>query len=338
MAACFNHPLRDTVTLDCVPIMGPDWGNPMFPDHLTAWSKISDSIFIWDYTTNYAHYNMYFPNFSVMLDNVKFFVENNVKGVYEEGNYMSDTADFPELRAYITSKILWDPYMSEEEYYGHINDFLEGYYGPGWTYLREYIDWAEEIPGDKHFTCVLSGPESILATFEKVQTNPEDPYPDTLTEDMIRNYQDTDWTVYSNYYTKIKRCTYLENAAQYFDNAMQAAETDEQRNRIDKASLQVDYLESIYLYNNYKAGKGDIITMLLRFFDANEDLFTKEEKSAFRKEISKLANTQTDEKYAEFNRTLRDNLYKHGITKILEAGKDISDPANLDFTQLPNEW
>ena len=43
------------------------------------------------------------------------------------------------------SKILWNPYMTEEEYYAHIDEFLEAFYGPGWTYIRKYIDMADNI-------------------------------------------------------------------------------------------------------------------------------------------------------------------------------------------------
>ena len=32
------------------------------------------------------------------------------------------------------------PYMTEEEYYTHMDEFLAAYYGGGWKYIRQYID------------------------------------------------------------------------------------------------------------------------------------------------------------------------------------------------------
>jgi len=182
--SCSSHSQRDNVALGCCP-----WFNnpPTISDDLPAWSQITDSIIIWNYTTNYCNYNMYFPNLSVMLDDVRFYAENNVIGIYEQGNGQSDCAEFPELRAYIISKILWDPYMTEEEYWGHIDDFLEGFYGPGWTYIREYIDMVEGMFEDKCIH-IYNGPgtEQMFFTFDEVTVNPKGTYPEELTEEMIR--------------------------------------------------------------------------------------------------------------------------------------------------------
>lgn len=46
------------------------------------------------------------------------------------------------MRAYVLAKLMWDPYMTEEAYQEHINDFLQGYYGSGWEEIREYFDFV----------------------------------------------------------------------------------------------------------------------------------------------------------------------------------------------------
>lgn len=107
---------------------------------LEKWSAICDNIYIWDYTTNYAYYLATFPNFHVLRENMKFFAEHNVKGVYEQGNGSGPSGEFGELRAYLISKLLMDPYMSKDEYYAHMDEFLAAYYGDGWEYIRKYID------------------------------------------------------------------------------------------------------------------------------------------------------------------------------------------------------
>ena len=66
---------------------------------LEKWSAICDNIYIWDYTTNYAYYLATFPNFHVLRENMKYFADHNVKGVYEQGNASGPAGEFGELRA-----------------------------------------------------------------------------------------------------------------------------------------------------------------------------------------------------------------------------------------------
>ncbi|MBQ2733349.1 MAG: DUF4838 domain-containing protein [Clostridia bacterium] len=114
--------------------------NKEFREDLLAWSKICDNIYIWDYTINYRFAIPTFPNLHVLRENMRFYAENNVKGVFPEGNYMSVSGEFAELRAYLLAKLLTDPMMSEEEYNRHMDEFLAAYYGEGWSYIRAYID------------------------------------------------------------------------------------------------------------------------------------------------------------------------------------------------------
>ena len=43
---------------------------------------------------------------------------------------------------------MWNPYMSEEEYNRHMNEFLEAYYGAGWVYIRQYIQFSIDMAAD----------------------------------------------------------------------------------------------------------------------------------------------------------------------------------------------
>ncbi|HRT82819.1 MAG TPA: DUF4838 domain-containing protein, partial [Oscillospiraceae bacterium] len=126
---CFAHNLND-------PLCG---ANADFIKDLVGWKKICNRIYIWDYTTNYRNFLGPFNNFGVIHNNMRFFAENNVKGIYEEGNYMAadSDAEFAELRAYLLCKLLWNPYI---DYDATMNEFLRAYYGKGWRYVREYID------------------------------------------------------------------------------------------------------------------------------------------------------------------------------------------------------
>lgn len=126
---CFSHPLDS----DCE-------ANRAFTADIEAWSKICGNLFVWDYTTDFLYYVNPFPNLNVLYDNVRYFANHNVIGLFEQGNYQSFSGEFGELRAYLLAKLLWDPDMSREKYYEYMDDFLEGYYGAGWKFIREYID------------------------------------------------------------------------------------------------------------------------------------------------------------------------------------------------------
>ncbi len=126
---CFIHTLDDKSCKRNAELM----------EDLHDWSEICKRIYVWDYTTNYANTCIVFPDFNVIQRNIQVFCENNVRGVYEEGNYYIDSCDteFGELRAYMISKCLQNPYCDIN---AEIDGFLCAYYGPGYKDIKKIID------------------------------------------------------------------------------------------------------------------------------------------------------------------------------------------------------
>ena len=124
---CSSHPFDSLIC------------NEDFMRDLENWSKLSDRLYVWDYATNYSHTCCVYPDFGVLQRNIQILYEHNVKGVYVEGNYYVRSCDteFAELRAYMISKCLQDPYcdLSKE-----VDGFLDAYYGPGGKFMRKIID------------------------------------------------------------------------------------------------------------------------------------------------------------------------------------------------------
>lgn len=120
--------------------------NKDFAEDIKKWSELCDNLFIWDYTTNYAHYIAPFANFDVLQDNMQFFAQNNVIGVYEEGNYTAAESDgeFAELRCYLLAKLMWDPYCDIDR---HMYEFCEAYYGKGAQGIVDFINYIDENSG-----------------------------------------------------------------------------------------------------------------------------------------------------------------------------------------------
>ena len=143
---CFRHPISE-----CSIYPAHHDIKDVFMDDLKAWAKITDNLYIWTYTTNFTNYSTLYPNYEVLLKNARTYAENGIKGVFEQGNSESYNGEFGELKGYILAKILWDPYMSEEQYWKHIDEFLLGYYGKGGKYIGEYIKMALECSKDSHF-------------------------------------------------------------------------------------------------------------------------------------------------------------------------------------------
>ena len=131
----FNHPIT---TEDCEICSA-------FCEDIEAWGEICDNIYIWDYTTDFRYYISFFPNLYVIRDNMRFFADHNVRGMFSQGNYQSVSGEFGELRAYLLAKLMMNPYMTEEEYSKHIDEFLAAYYGAGWKNIRKYIDTLCEM-------------------------------------------------------------------------------------------------------------------------------------------------------------------------------------------------
>lgn len=151
---CFNHPLDDPKCTE----------NANFKRDIEDWNEICHNLYVWDYATNFAHYFSPFPNYNAMHKNMKFYAEHHVKGLLEQSNYDGEGADFTELHSYLASKLLWNPYMSEEEYSNITIDFLKGFYGNAWEYIYNYLSILKESVAGKHFA-ILDNPTKYLDVF-----------------------------------------------------------------------------------------------------------------------------------------------------------------------------
>jgi len=124
---CFSHPLATCDSSE----------NRAFREDLRAWSKVSQRLWIWDYTTDFGHYLMPFPNQRVRRPNIRFFVENHVKGIFEQDTYDTPHSELAALGGYLTAKFLWNPDYDPDL---AMREFLDGYYGKAARPIRQYID------------------------------------------------------------------------------------------------------------------------------------------------------------------------------------------------------
>ncbi len=126
--------------------------NQKFADDIRGWSKICQRLYIWDYTTNFAHYIQPHPNLRVLGPNIRFFVDNGVRGIFEQGAYNTLGAEFAELKAWVLAKSLWNPRLDDQLL---IREFVNGYYGTAATPMLEYIQLIHDEAAAKntYLTC-----------------------------------------------------------------------------------------------------------------------------------------------------------------------------------------
>lgn len=128
---CFAHSLATCTSQE----------NRRFRDDIIAWQPVAPSLYIWDYTPNFGHYQQPFPNFAALQPNVQFFVQHGVKGLFEQGNYSpGGNGELGPLRAYVLAKLLWNPNTDVTR---HIAEFLNAYYGQAAPKLHAYLDLLE---------------------------------------------------------------------------------------------------------------------------------------------------------------------------------------------------
>jgi hypothetical protein len=151
---CFAHPLA---TCDSP-------ANRGFCDDLRGWAKLSNRLWIWDYVTDFRHYLLPFPTPRVRNDNIRFFVANHVRGIFEQDTYDTPHSELAALGGYLTAKFLWNPDYDEE---AAMSEFLDGYYGKAAGPVRRYIDLLHDrVEKENIHLNIWTPPESSHLTDE----------------------------------------------------------------------------------------------------------------------------------------------------------------------------
>ena len=132
---CFSHPLAECD--ERRPGNASTMKPTTFQEDMRSWAKLCNRMHVWDYTTNFRHYLNPMPNLHVLQKNIQFFLENGVTGLFEQGEGEDLSGEFNELRYYILSKLMWEPYGDVDRW---AREFMAAYYGMGAQPIREYMD------------------------------------------------------------------------------------------------------------------------------------------------------------------------------------------------------
>ncbi len=111
--------------------------NEAFRRDIQAWSPIAPQLYLWDYTTVFSNYIQPHPNLRVLAQNIRYFVDHKVIGLFEQGDSGCSCSDFPELRGWLLAHLMWNPALNERVL---TEEFMNGYYGAAGKPLLEYIE------------------------------------------------------------------------------------------------------------------------------------------------------------------------------------------------------
>ncbi len=127
-------------------------GNNFFDaESLKAWGKVcrenGAELWFWYYPVTYHYYLIGCPNIINLYYDYNYLVnECGVNGMFYEGG--GEEYNFETLKEYLAMRLNWDPEMTEEEFIGHMKEYLYMYYGDGYEELYQYIMMQNEA-GDR---------------------------------------------------------------------------------------------------------------------------------------------------------------------------------------------
>lgn len=126
IGACFSHPLDRCDA------------NRRAYANLQAWGKITNQLYIWHYSTNFANYLQPLPDLDEIAGDIPLFRKNGAVGIFYEGDYAPNGGgEMSELKAYLMAKLLWDTARDPKPI---IDEYVKAVYGKGAPFITEWLD------------------------------------------------------------------------------------------------------------------------------------------------------------------------------------------------------
>jgi hypothetical protein len=246
IGACEAHPYEDCKD------------DAYFMNHLRAWSKITNQLYIWHYVTNFSHYLLPFPDFDELAADIPMYGKNGVVGIFLEGDFADGGGgENAELRSYVMARLLWNPSLEVDRI---IDEFVAAYYGKAARPMRAYFDLLHRQ--------VRPAPHG-RGQHMWIYTNPGASY---LSQDFIAQ------------------------ARKLFQQAETAATDDAARTRVHKARLSIDYVRLLHA-RAFEVRDGSYVPADLEGLKENFQSFMKDVRSFGITELhegSKLSEDEED--------------------------------------------
>ena len=115
--------------------------NRKFCDDMNVWGGMCNDIWIWHYNTNFKFYDLPFPNLRAISPNVKYFLKNNVKGIFMQANGNGNSGEMCDLRNYVISRCLWNPQLDSWKL---AQEFCKLHYGKAGNTIIRYLTFLHD--------------------------------------------------------------------------------------------------------------------------------------------------------------------------------------------------
>ena len=112
--------------------------NKSFQKDFEEWGAIASHLYVWNYITNFMNHILPHPNWRALAPDIRYFANNKVIGLFEQGDLGCDVGDFVRARAWIIAHLQWNPEQDERKL---MEKFFNGYYGAAGPHLIRYIDF-----------------------------------------------------------------------------------------------------------------------------------------------------------------------------------------------------
>jgi hypothetical protein len=125
-----------------------------------SWADISDSIFLWLYSTNFTQYLAPYDTFNGMQQNYRFSVENKAIWLFDQAQWTETgySTAWSALKAYLNAKLAWNVNC---DYTKLIDDFFTCYFGQAAAEMRGVFDEMRFRSEYNRTVNGLGGPRSV---------------------------------------------------------------------------------------------------------------------------------------------------------------------------------
>ncbi len=153
--ACNNHS-----------VTGKDCGGytAELSEHFLNWFKVTDNVEVWYYACSFNYSLAPAANLYQMKEDVRYYADMGVKGFFMQNE--ETTLGFDDLSSYLSAELLWDPFMTDEEYDALIEEFCRIFYGDGYELIVEYTKQMEEAGNRNGCWSALNGAPFTIYNYE----------------------------------------------------------------------------------------------------------------------------------------------------------------------------
>ena len=113
-------------------------------EKISGWGEICSRIWVWDYGIHFFNFLNPAANekYNVLCRNIRFYLEHGVSGLFNQGfTAYARSGEFSEMKQFLLTEVMHDPYLTEDEYYDLMDAFIEGYFGVDCVdAIRDYED------------------------------------------------------------------------------------------------------------------------------------------------------------------------------------------------------